>query len=87
MHLVVHNLKPHKTTLLDDWLVQHPRTRLQFAPTSTSWLDLVECWFSVLSRRRLERGAFTSAEDLEAAICDQIAEKCPSQAVRPDQVR
>ena len=34
----------------------------------------MECWFSVLSRRRLERGAFTSTEELEAAIRDYITE-------------
>jgi hypothetical protein len=35
---------------------------------------LVECWFALLTRRRLERGAFTSTEDLEAAIQSYIAE-------------
>ncbi|MBN4094689.1 IS630 family transposase [Methylobacterium sp. OT2] len=74
VHLVLDNLKTHKTTLVHDWLVQHPRFHLHFTPTSASWLNLVECWFSVLSRRRLERGAFTSTEDLEAAIRDYITE-------------
>jgi transposase len=74
VHLVLDNLKTHKTTVVHDWLVQHPRFHLHFTPTSASWLNLVECWFSVLTRRRLERGAFTSTEDLEAAICDYIAE-------------
>jgi transposase len=74
VHLVLDNLKTHKTTLVHDWLVQHPRFHLHFTPTSASWLNLVECWFSVLSRRRLERGAFTSTADLEVAIRDYIAE-------------
>jgi transposase len=74
VHLVLDNLKTHKTTLVHDWLVQHPRFHLHFTPTSASWLNLVECWFSVLSRRRLERGAFSSTEDLETAIRDYIAE-------------
>ena len=74
VHLVLDNLKTHKTTLVHDWLVQHPRFHLHFTPTSASWLNLVECWFSVLSRRRLERGTFTSTEDLEAAIRDYITE-------------
>src|SRR4051794_15182586 len=39
-----------------------------------SWLNLVECWFSLLNRRRLERGAFTSTVALEAAINAYIAE-------------
>ncbi|AIQ89167.1 Transposase of ISMex18, IS630 family [Methylobacterium oryzae CBMB20] len=74
VHLVLDNLMTHKTTLVHDWLVQHPRFHLHFTPASASWLNLVECWFSVLSRRRLERGAFTSTEDLEAAIRDYITE-------------
>ncbi|AWB25625.1 IS630 family transposase [Methylobacterium currus] len=74
VHLVLDNLKTHKTTLVHDGLVQHPRFHLHFTPTSASWLNLVECWFSVLSRRRLERGAFSSTEGLEAAIRDYIAE-------------
>lgn len=73
VHLVLDNLKTHKTQLIHDWLVQHPRFQLHFTPTSASWLNLVECWFALLSRRRLERGAFTSTADLEAAIQGYIA--------------
>ena len=62
VHLVLDNLKTR------------PRWRLHFTPTGASWLDLVECWFALLSRRRLERGAFTSVGDLEAAILAYIAE-------------
>ena len=51
-----------------------PRFHLHFTPTSASWLNLVEYWFALLSRRRLERGTFTSTADLEAAIQDYIAE-------------
>lgn len=74
VHLVLDNLKTHKTTLVHDWLVRQPRLHRHFTPTRASWLNLVECWFSVLSRRRLERGAFTSTQDLEAAIRDSLAE-------------
>jgi transposase len=74
VHLVLDNLKTHKTKLVHDWLVKRPRFHLHFTPTSASWLNLVECWFALLSRRRLERGAFTSTSDLEAAIQAYIAE-------------
>ena len=65
------NLKTHKTRLIHDWLVKRPH--LHFTPTSASWLNLVECWFALLSRRRLERGAFTSTGDLDEAILAYIA--------------
>lgn len=72
--LVLDNLKTHKTRLIHDWLVKRPHFHLHFTPTSASWLNLVECWFALLTRQRLERGAFTSTADLEAAILAYIAE-------------
>jgi len=73
VHLVLDNLKTHKTRLIHDWLVKRPRFHLHFTPTSASWLNLVECWFALLTRRRLERGVFASTADLEAAIQAYIA--------------
>ena len=72
VHLVLDNLKTHKTRLIHDWLVKRPHFHLHFTPTSASWLNLVECWFALLSRRRLERGAFTGTGDLEQAILAYI---------------
>ena len=74
LHLVLDNLKTHKTRLIHDWLVKRPHFHLHVTPTSASWLNLVECWFALLSRRRLERGAFASTGDLEAAILAYSAE-------------
>jgi transposase len=68
VHLVVDNAATHKTRLVHDGLVKHRRWHLHFTPTSTSWLNLVEGWFALLTRRRLQRGVFTSTADLEAAI-------------------
>lgn len=79
-HLVPDNLKTRRTRLIHDWLVKRPRFHLRFTPTSLipfgaqPWLNLVECWFALLSRRRLERGASTSTEELERAILAYVAE-------------
>ena len=54
--------------------MKRPRWHLHFTPTSASWLNLVESWFALLSRRRLQRGAFASTDDLKAAILAYIAE-------------
>jgi transposase len=62
------NAAIHKTRIVHDWLVKCPRFHLHFTPTSASWLNLVECWFALLARRRLERGVFTSTQELEEAI-------------------
>ena len=50
------------------WLERHPRWTFHFTPTSASWLNAVEGFFSVLTRRRIRRGVFTSVVDLQAAI-------------------
>ena len=68
VHLVLDNAATHKTRLVHDWLVKRPRWHLHFTPTSASWLNLVEGWFALLTRRRLQRGCFSSTADLETAI-------------------
>ena len=73
VHLVLDNLKTHQTRLVHDWLLKRPRFHLHFTPASASWLNLVECWFGLLSRRRLKRGAFSSTADLEQAIKGYVA--------------
>jgi transposase len=68
VHLVLDNAATHKTKLVHDWLLKRPRWHLHFTPTSASWLNLIETWFALLTRRRLQRGVFTSTADLETAI-------------------
>jgi len=68
VHLVLDNAATHKTKIIHDWLIKRPRWHLHFTPTSASWLNLVEGWFALLTRRRLQRGVFTSTAALEATI-------------------
>lgn len=73
LHLILDNSSIHKTPLIHRWLLRHPRVHLHFTPTSASWLNLVESWFALLSRRRLSRGSFKSTWALEQAIKSYIA--------------
>ena len=73
LHLVLDNASTHKSPLIQRWLVRHPRVHLHFTPTSGSWLNLVECWFSLLTARQLKRGRFGSVRALEDAIRRYIA--------------
>lgn len=68
VHVILDNASTHKTPLIRHWLVKRPRWHLHFTPTASSWLNLVECWFALLTRRQLQRGVFTSTAALEAAI-------------------
>lgn len=61
---VLDNLSTHKTEEVADWLVEHPRWQLVFTPKHASWLNQVEIFFSILTRRVLKHGAFTGPEDL-----------------------
>jgi len=56
------------------WLGRHPRWTFHFTPTSASWLNAVENFFSKITRQRIRRGVFHSIVDLQAAINDHLAE-------------
>jgi transposase len=68
IHAVLDNYATHKHPKVREWLHRHPRWTFHFTPTSASWLNAVENFFSVLTRRRIRRGVFHSLVDLEAAI-------------------
>ncbi len=68
LHIILDNLSAHKTTEVKVWLEKHPRVHFHFTPTSASWLNAVEGWFSQLERRALYRGVFTSVKDLKNEI-------------------
>src|SRR3954452_17084274 len=67
-HVVVDNLSTHKHPAVRAWLERHPRVQLHFTPTSGSWLNLVEAFFSIITRQALRRGSFPTVADLIAAI-------------------
>ena len=68
IHAIVDNYATHKHPKVLAWLERHPRWVFHFTPTSASWLNAVEGFFSALTRKRLKRGVFHSVVDLQAAI-------------------
>jgi transposase len=70
IHVVLDNLSAHKAPPVAKWLADPKRARwhLHFTPTSSSWLNLVEGWFNLLTKRRLRRGTFNSVSQLIDAI-------------------
>lgn len=61
---ITDKLSTRSTENVQEWLVAHPRWRFQFTPSHASWLNQVEIFFSILWRRLLKRGIFTSEQDL-----------------------
>ena len=68
LHLVLDNYGTHKHPAVKRWLARHPRFHLHYTPTSASWMNQVETWFSLLHRRALRRGVFRNLGSLVTAI-------------------
>jgi transposase len=72
IHVILDNFSTHKTELVKEFLQQHPNVNLHFTPTYSSWLNQVESWFSKLQRAVIDRGIFTSVNDLKRKILRYI---------------
>jgi transposase len=68
VHLILDNSSTHKTPAVKRWLLAHPRFVLHFTPTSNSWLNLVERWFSELTTKKLQRSTHQTVRALNADI-------------------
>jgi transposase len=65
--VVVDNYATHKHPAVWAWLARHRRVHLHFTPSSGSCLNLVEAFFSIITRQAL-RGSSPTVADLIAAI-------------------
>ncbi len=74
IHVILDNSSTHKTPAIQKWLAGHPRFVLHFTPTSSSWLNLVERWFSELTSKKLRRGTHHSVNELNSDIRAWIAD-------------
>lgn len=68
LHLIVDNYGTHKHARVQSWLKRHPRFHLHFIPTSSSWLNMVERWFSDITSKRIRRGSFKNVKELIMTI-------------------
>ena len=72
IHVILDHLNTHKPKE-DRWLTRHPNVHFHFIPTYSSWLNQIECWFSILSRQALQGASFTSPTQLRRAIDDFVS--------------
>jgi len=72
VHVVLDNLSAHKAPVVHRWLLRHPRFVLHFTPTYSSWLNLVERFFGLLTQQALQRGSHTSLPQLRQAIVGYV---------------
>jgi len=79
VHVILDNYSSHKKN--DDWLKQHKNVHFHFTPTSASWLNQVEIWFGIFTKKALRGASFSSSEQLSTAIENYL--KAYSQNPKP----
>lgn len=73
LHMVLDNLNIHKNEAAQRWLKLHPRVRFHYTPTHASWVNMVECFFSILGKQGLSQSVHTSKRQLKEFLLHYIA--------------
>jgi len=72
LHVTVDNYSTHKHEKVNNWLKRNKRVTLHFIPTSSSWLNLVERFFGLITEKQIRRDVICSVLDLEVKIMQFI---------------
>jgi transposase len=80
IHVILDNLNTHKPKR-DAWLSRHKNVHFHFTPTHASWLNQIECWFSILGGQSLQGASFTGVAHLRKHIDAFVARY--NQTARP----
>jgi transposase len=65
LHVILDNLNIHKNEAAQQWLIRHPRVHFHYTPTHASWMNMIECFFSILTRQALTQSVHRSKKDLK----------------------
>jgi len=74
LHVVLDNSSTHSTPAVQAWLAEHPEVQFHFTPKGASWLNMVEAWFGILTRKSVRRASFETVRALVRHIDAYIAE-------------
>jgi transposase len=66
--VVMDNLNTHKGKAAQEWLEQHPKVSFHYTPTHASWVNLAECFFSIVTKQGLQQAVHKSGRDLEVFL-------------------
>ena len=72
IHVVLDNLNIHKNQAAQGWLQRHPRVHFHYIPTHASWVNLIECFFSILTRQGLSQSVHQSRKQLKDFLLGYI---------------
>jgi transposase len=70
IHLIMDNGSSHTSKATRAWIAARHRFSVTYTPKHASWLNIIEQWFSILTRKLLRRGSFQSQEDLDRQITE-----------------
>ena len=73
LHIILDNLNIHKNQAARNWLKRHPRVHFHYTPTHASWVNMVECFFSIMGKQALSQSVHTSKRQLKEFLLDYIA--------------
>lgn len=68
IHLIMDNLSAHKKALRELPAKIRRRLRVYWTPTNSSWLNLIESYFSTLNRTALHNTDYKTPEEIEHGL-------------------
>jgi transposase len=74
LHVVLDNLNIHKNEAAKRWLRRHSQVHVHCAPTHASWVNMVECFFSILGKQGLSQSVHTSKSQLKEFLLNYVAQ-------------
>lgn len=74
VHVVLDNGSSHNSKYTRAWFAAHPRWVTHFTPPHASWVNQIEMFFSILQRKVIRNGNFTSRDDLITKMLTFIAD-------------
>ncbi len=74
IHMVMDNLGTHTQPDVKRWFERHPRFKLHFTPKGTSWINMVEAWLSILTKKQIRRNSFGNVNEVIKAVNEFVEE-------------
>ncbi len=74
IHVILDNGSSHISKETKSWFAAHPRWVVHYTPVHASWVNQIELFFSILQRKVVRNGNFTSRDDLAAKLIAFISD-------------
>lgn len=72
LHIIVDNHSTHKNKIIKEWMSHKRKITMHFTPTYSSWLNMIEIWFGILTKDVLKNAVWKSKQQLVKQLIDYI---------------